>query len=106
MRIDYPKASEFLDACEEAIRSRRDALLAGTPVEIKFKKAGGYNGKIRVKIEANNAKDFWTDRKFSDPTRFPVRIKAAAWALFREKCLGEFVIEHESGELTISYIHS
>jgi hypothetical protein len=41
----------------------------------------------------------------SAPTRFPQRIKVAAWALHQEKAFGRFVIEHDrdSGTATMTW---
>lgn len=105
MRISYPeRRSEFLLPIENAIRGNRDALFAGTPIMVKLP-PGGYSGNIRVTIEEINPHSFWTDWEYEDPSRFPRRIRVAAWALFRQGCFGEFEISHnKSGFLTIRYI--
>ncbi|MGC9394150.1 MAG: hypothetical protein ACP5J4_04790, partial [Anaerolineae bacterium] len=66
----------------------------------------GYNGKIRVLIEKEFSSNFWADWEYPDPTRFPVRIRAAALALFQQGCFGEYIISHETGTLTIQRIKS
>ncbi len=101
MRISYPERhSEFLSPIENAIQRDKDALFAGTPITVTLP-PGGYSGNIQVTIEKTNPHSFWADREYEDPTRFPQRIKVAAWVLFRQSCFGEFEISHESGILTI-----
>lgn len=105
MRIDYPKRSKFLKGCKDTIRQNKESLLGGTPISVNFS-SQGYNGNIHVKIEKTNPTTFWVDWENSDPTRFPVRIKAAASALFRMGIYGDFIISHETGILTIRYLSS
>jgi len=103
MRLSYNKRSSFLEDIEDEIIRNRDALFIGTPLFVEMSPQG-YNGRIQVKIEQGNHSTFWTDWQGSDPTRFPARIKAAASALCRLGCFGEFLISHESGTLTIQYL--
>ena len=105
MRIYYPTRSNFLKNCEESIRQNKESLLSGIPLTILFSPKG-YNGKIKVSIEKKYPKSSMTDWDGSDDTRFPVRIKAAAYALFKEGCFGNFKITHETGTLTIQYLSS
>ncbi len=100
MKLPYPSRSRFLKPSEDAVRKKEDAILRGVPISIKLSPLG-YNGKIRVNIEEINSTTFLADWESSDPTRFPVRIKAAAYALLRMGVYGEFVISHETGILTI-----
>ncbi len=103
MRIDYPSRSKFLGDCEEAIANNRDALLQRIPISITFS-SGGYNGEIRVTIEKKDHISFQTDWVSSYPSRFPARIKATAFALFRKGCFGDYLIAHYSGTITIRYL--
>jgi len=105
MRIEYPTKSSFLEQCEKVIYQKMDELFDGTPIVARFSPKG-YPGTVRVKIEKKNRKSFWTDWEYPDPTRFPQRIKAGAWALFRQKCFGEFLISHYRGTLTFRYLGS
>ena len=93
MKIYYPSRSKFLGDCEEVIAKNRDALLQRIPISISFS-SGGYNGEIRVTIEKKDHISFQADWVNSDPSRFPVRIKAAAFALFRKGCFGDYLISH------------
>ena len=103
MKIYYPKRSKFLTPCVNAISQNKKSLLAGTPMSVKFSPQG-YNGEVQVKIEKTNSTSFWTNWEGSDPTRFPVRIKAAAYALFKMGLYGDFIITHETGILTLEHI--
>ena len=100
MRINYPVRSRFLEPCEEAIRRHKESLLAGVPMSFVLSRQG-YNGKVRVEIESGASSDFWTDWEYSDPSRFPVRIRAAAQALYTQGCFGAFEISHYTGDLAI-----
>ena len=102
MRIDYPQRSKFLNPCVQALRIHKTDLIQGYPIEIYLQSARGFNETIKVKIEENDNKTFWSDWVGSDPTWFPSRIKAAAKALYLEKCFGEFEISHQSGRILIS----
>ncbi len=105
MRINYPKRSKFIEKCEDCIRQNKDGLLTGNMISVdlsEFPKSG-YGGKnIRVNIEKTENESFNAYWKSTQPSRFPVRIKAAAHALFRQECFGKFVIFHKAGNLTIS----
>ncbi|MBN1316133.1 MAG: hypothetical protein JXA42_11710 [Anaerolineales bacterium] len=97
MKISYPtfpERSMFIKPIENEIRNKRDILFNGQPVVIKFS-AEGYNGKIKVRISEANAETFDTDWENKDESRFPRRIRAAAYALFNTGCLGEFFITHD-----------
>ncbi|MDG5801050.1 hypothetical protein QA597_11830 [Marinilabiliaceae bacterium ANBcel2] len=100
MRINYPNNSKFLQPCEEMIQMNHDALAAGLPVTVSLS-SGGYPGTISVNIDENIKHSFYTSWNNPDPTRFPQRIKVAAWALFQNGFFGEYIISHESGNLTI-----
>jgi len=93
MRIKYPSRSKFVVPCEKAIKEKRQALLAGDSVNVRLSPRG-YSGKIEVIILKTDAAAFEADWS-SDPTRFPQRIKAAAWALFRTECFGIYEISHD-----------
>ncbi len=103
MEIRYPTYSRFLRGCEEAIRRGKMSLLKGDPIKVEFSPQG-YNARIRVRIDQTKSETFWADWESADPTRFPVRIKAAAYALFRLGCYGTFLIKHKTGILTIQYL--
>jgi len=102
MRIAYPVRSKFLKPCEDAIRKNKKSLLAGSPILIRLSPQG-YNGKFHVDID-KNSNSFEVDWKNPDPTRFPVRVRAAAYALYKMGFYGSFIISHETGILTIQSI--
>ena len=54
-------------------------------------------------IRPDNLEEFEAVGSMSDPSRFPQRIKVAAWALRQEGAFGRFIVEHdrESGIVTI-----
>ena len=100
MDIAYSSRSQFLDACEAAIREDRGELYAGRIVLVDLG-AGGYDGRVTVTIRHTDLTAFGTDCEMADPTRFPVRIRAAATALLNCGCEGHFEISHSDGSLTI-----
>lgn len=104
MRIKYPvrlKALKFWPEVEEEVKGKKNNLVMGQPIEISLSERGGYDYKIMVRIEKDEKETFWTDWKQVDPTRFPARIKTAAFALFRAEIYGGFIISHYNGELKI-----
>jgi len=100
MNITYSKRSSFLASCEEAITRNRADLESGFPVQV-YLGSGGYNGRVLVTISADDNMMFATNWMSSDPTRFPVRIKAAATALYNCSCFGKFEITHGKGTIRI-----
>jgi len=103
MRISYSDRSKFLQDCEGAIVKNKNVLFQGGKISINFS-AKGYNEEIKITIEKTDHVSFQTDWVSSDPSRFPVRIKAAAYALFRKGCFGDYLIYHYSGTITIRYL--
>jgi len=98
--IAYSTRSQFLDACEAAIRGHRADLDAGGTVHVDLGE-GGYDGRIVVTIRPDDRASFGTDWTNSDPSRFPARIKAAATALLNCGCEGAFEVSHATGSLAI-----
>jgi hypothetical protein len=100
VEIAYRKRSQFLTACESAIREHRAELHAGGVVHVDLQE-GGYDGRVIVTIRATDRMAFGTDWERTDPTRFPARINAAATALRNCDCEGRFEVSHSDGSLTI-----
>jgi len=102
MNIRYPTRSQFIDALRESVKLGRSRLEEGRSIEVTLK-PGGYLGKWSVIIHPDDSKEFKVVGTMKDPTRFPQRIRVAAWALLQEKVFGRFIIEHdrESGIVTI-----
>ena len=100
--IPFPAKSEFLDTLRAGIKLAWSQLEQGHPIEIQLE-PGGYQGKRSVIIRAEDHERFETVGSMSDPSRFPQRIKVAAWALHQEGLFRRFIIEHdrESGIVTI-----
>jgi len=103
MKIRYAIRSSFSSPCEDAIRFHTNDLKNGIQVNVILK-PGGYFGKVEVNIIENEPDSFDTDWQGSDPTRFPVRKKAAATALYGLNHFGKFWIKHFDGQLTIRRI--
>lgn len=102
MLITYRQNPQHLDLCERLIRERRADLLAGETIEMAWpERAAGYSGQITVTIHKDNPNEFWSDKDFNDPSRFPARIRTTAKALFTQGCYGDFEIYHREGHLTI-----
>jgi hypothetical protein len=101
--IAYSTRSQFLDACESAIRQHRAELDTGGTVSVGLGE-GGYNGRVIVTIRLGDRAAFGTDWERSDPTRFPARIKAAATALLNCGCKGRFEVSHADGSLAIRLV--
>ena len=100
MEIAFAIRSRFLEACENAIRKGRAELDANQAVRVELAE-GGYVGRVVVTIRPENAAHFMSDWEQGDETRFPARIKAAATALLRCGCIGDFEVVHTNGLLEI-----
>jgi len=102
MRIKYvTERSSFLSPCENGLSKSKNLLLKEHPVIIELNPPQGYNMKVQVIIERENPHTFWTNWESSDPTRFSVRIRAAATALYRLNCFGKFEISHYTGKMRV-----
>jgi hypothetical protein len=101
--IRFPTRSQFFDPLRLGIKLARSRMDQGRPIEVQLE-PGGYRGKWVVIITPENHEEFEAIGSMRDPTRFPQRIKVAAWALHQEKAFGRFVIEHDrdSGTVTIT----
>jgi hypothetical protein len=102
MNIRFPTRSEFLEPLRLGIKHQRAALDAGRPIEVRLK-PGGYHGRRVVILRPEDREEFEVIGSMRDPTRFPQRIRTAAWALHLEEAHGRFEISHdrESGVFTI-----
>jgi hypothetical protein len=110
MWINYPIRSRFLQPCEAAIVRHRDALFQGDTITVRLSPQG-YNRRVLARIIPDNPQFFWSDPKSAyprctDPSRFGVRLRAAALALYKQRCFGTYEIAHETGVLTIKYLSS
>jgi len=110
MWIEHRKRSSFLEPCEAAIVRHRDVLFQGDTITVHLSPKG-YNRRARASIIPDNPQFFWVDLesarpRFKDPSRFGARLRAAALALYRQRCFGTYEIAHETGVLTIRYLSS
>lgn len=101
MDIRYSQRSQFLEACEAAIREHRAELNRGGVVRVDLG-PGGYQETVTVFISQGDRQAFHTNWSSPDPSRFPVRIKAAATALRNCGCSGTYEITHRQGVITLS----
>jgi hypothetical protein len=102
MKIRYSVHSSFLLPCKAAIRNGQQALKNGATVSLDLP-PGGYDGDVYVDIRSTDKQSFDTNWQNNDPTRFPVRIKAAATALKELGYVGRFRITHDDGALEICH---
>jgi len=101
MYFNFPGRSEFLDPMLIGIEAGKDELRHGRSISIRLKQ-GGYQGTWAVILLPEDKKGFEVDGAMADPSRFPQRIRVAAWALHQKAVYGRFVIAHDhSGLLTI-----
>ncbi len=82
MDIPYSTQSQFLPACEAAIREHLAELRAGGVVNVDMQE-GGYDGQVTVTVRPTDCVNFGTDWEGTDTSRFPARIKACATALLK-----------------------
>ena len=101
MNIAYAVRSKFTAPCQESITDQQEALNTRQLIAVALE-PGGYAAKVIVTVHASSSTEFETDWSAGDPTRFPVRIKAAATALRNSGNFGRFEISHSNGLLSIS----
>ena len=100
MNIPYMLRSKFVIPCEEIITAQQERLDAGQRISVALE-AGGYPADVGITLhpaDEFNIEDEWAS---SDPTRFPVRVRAAATALKNCGNVGCFSISHADGTLSI-----
>jgi hypothetical protein len=104
MKIKYPRKSKFLSSIETQIRRKQKGILKGNSIMIDVRDAAlerGYKGEVTIELGPEEQDEFVTDWEHSDPTRFPQRVRVAAWVLHRNEIYGSFRISHNSGILMI-----
>jgi hypothetical protein len=101
-KLKYPNRSEFIEALREEVKAGKPRLERRHPIEIQMK-LGGWQGKVAVIINPDDADEFGVAGAIKDPDQISRRIRVAAWALFQEKLFGRFIVEYarKSGILTI-----
>ena len=100
MNIPYMLRSKFIAPCEEIITAQQERLDAGQEIVVPLK-AGGYSADVVITLHSADAFKFEAEWASSDPTRFPVRVRAAATALKNCGSTGCFSISHADGTLSI-----
>jgi hypothetical protein len=99
--IPFPARSQFLDDLRTGIKSGRQELLSGGLIEIRLR-PGGYQGNWVVILRPDDQERFDVKGRVPDESRFPQRIRVAAWALHQEGLFGRFAVSHaRTGVLTI-----
>ena len=105
MRIRYPtnpRNSSFIKAIENGIQQQRALLLAGDSVSVELEPVDkGYERALTASISKTDVKTFEVDKDFPDPTRFPRRIRVAAYALHKHGLFGQFQLSYRAGVLTM-----
>lgn len=96
---------KFLKEISQAFQDNKKYLVDGIPIHIHLSEEGGYDKIVNIRIDKGNKKQFWTDKNYNPETRFPARIRTAAYVLFVEKYFGDFKISHLEGELSIEQIY-
>ena len=103
-RIPYHKKLTSAPLLLEIAPLIRDAgsIEAGVRIEMPLSSEDGYEGDCIANVLAGN--EFETDGKWSDITRFPARIKAAATCLKERKLFGKYRLSYKNGILSIECI--
>lgn len=107
-QIPFPEPArlrvpESFHETKKEIQNHRTALMSGITITVELP-PGGRPHQACATIDRNDPNHYWIDKAFKGDkgyTHFCTRINAAALALFREQCFGEFDIKHHDGVLTI-----
>jgi hypothetical protein len=101
MYIRFPMKSEFLAPLLAGIKASKGELQDRRVIAIHLKK-GGYKGTWTVVLRSEDQNGFEVVGSIRDESRFPQRIRVAAWALQQLRVSGTFEISHDaSGLLTV-----
>ena len=98
MDLPFSTRSQVFEPIERALREAGGVL--DQPLHIVLKR-GGYQRDAYVIIRQGDPQTFWTDWESRQPSRFSVRVRAAATVLQRCGLYGRFRITHDDGVLTI-----
>lgn len=98
--LSQPQQSRFYPQVIGAIAARGRQF----PIRLRLNATrAGYKGCYTVTIAAADELEFEANAEFTDWTRFPARIRAAATAMRDANCLGLSTITHCEGELLIDH---
>lgn len=98
MELPYPRTSKFYVPIEEALKGVEDDL--SSPLHINLGPRG-YNRGAHIQIRESDQHSFSAEWESRHPTRFSVRLRAAAAILYRLGFRGRFWVEHKRGMLTL-----
>lgn len=101
MELKYPTHSRFSEPLRRALRKGAGEMQWPIRVDLG---PGGYKRDAQVEIRADNPSSFETDWESEHPSRFSVRVRAAAAVLQSEGYHGRFRITHANGTLTVRRI--
>lgn len=99
MNLKYAVRSSFVEPTTRALLAHGRCVTFDEYVTVELSEEG-YQGSVLVEI-TELADEFLSDWEGKDPTRFPMRIRAAATALRDLGCYGRFRISHTAGHLEI-----
>lgn len=95
--------SRFLPIIKKHIENNSVAINSGNLFYFDIDSPGGYIAKnLLIKIIDGNNDFFITQRKFTDQTRFPTRIRSLVTALRDCSIYGDFILTHKSGLFEIT----
>jgi superfamily II DNA or RNA helicase/HKD family nuclease len=98
--IEIPYATQHDSGYSETIRKVIASAVGSNSWDVDFGKKG-YSGSMELEILKEQNFLAWTHIRYSDVSRFPARIKAAATALYREGQYGEFNVKAHGTKLLI-----
>jgi len=103
MKIPYlVRQGSFRPKLSEWVVQLKEQIEAGSIIQSDLKKAGGYVGEnIKITIKKDIIKEFETDWKYQDPTRFPARIRALATVLKDNWMWGTYFVSRKDGMISL-----
>ena len=94
MRLKFPKHSIFSAPIRAAIEGGR------WPIRVQLGPRG-YARDAEIRVSKSDDSGFETEWESNHPTRFGVRLRAAAAQLHATGNFGRFTVSHHDGSLTI-----
>ena len=98
MEIPFLQSSEFFQPIEEALRGASGELRERVRVLLR---PGGYNQDVHVQVRPGDTATFWADWTSKQPSRFSMRLRAAATVLQKRGLSGRYFLSHRDGILII-----
>ena len=102
--INYGKNGKFINTITNNIINLTKQINNHESISINLGITGGYIANNILIVISDNNKQFFTNLRLRDKSRFPARVKNLAIVLKELKLYGEYIISHNDGILKLQKI--